>query len=274
MGKSVHPVAGIRREVGRIRAASAAIAAAAACRQALSAVTITVTAVPALGWGRSLRAAALSGARLAAPGAGRRAAASRCAGGTVPFLLPEGRCHGSLDAVTDSERRPLRSIAASAHDVASRTGELLAELLAVPGVRIFCGVRPAATDLPRTPHVVSAGRRLVLMESVAWPPGRYDMTDGRVHCDGTYIGQSVRPLLAAVQHWREVLPRNHHVSAMIVVHGGGGVITLPAPVAGDLAWVQAEDAVREARQRILRGRPAAASRAAVAALLDAVDSRA
>lgn len=267
MDKSFHPVAGIARGAGRTGAPRAA---AAACRQALTAVTSAVMAVRGLG-NRSLASALLSGARLAAPRAARRAAACRDSRGPGPVPLPERRCHGSLDAVTDNERRPLRSIAASAHDVASRTGDLLAELLAVPGVRIFCGVRPPGTDLPRTPHAVSAGRRLVLVESVAWPPGRYDMTDGRVNCDGIYIGQSVGPLLAAVQHWRNVLPRNHDVSAMIVVHGGGGVIILPSPVAGDLAWVQADDAVREVRQRIRRGRPVAGSRAAVAALLDAVD---
>ena len=72
---------------------------------------------------------------------------------------------------------------------------MLGELPAGPGVRIFQGVRPAAAeDLPRIPHAISAGRRLILIESVAWPPGRYQArADDRIHCDGTYIGQSVLP---------------------------------------------------------------------------------
>ena len=46
-------------------------------------------------------------------------------------------------------------------------GQLLTDLFALPGVRIFQGVRQAAVDAPRIPHAVSAGHRLVLVESVA-----------------------------------------------------------------------------------------------------------
>src|SRR5215470_11068945 len=95
-------------------------------------------------------------------------------------------------------------------------GALLTDLFALPGVRIFQGVRPAAADLPRIPHVISAGHRLVLVESVAWPPGRYAATAaGQIHCDGVYTGQSVLPLLTAVRHWRQALPRGHRVSALV-----------------------------------------------------------
>jgi hypothetical protein len=181
------------------------------------------------------------------------------------------RCYGSLEAITDSERRALRPIGVAAREVAGWTGALLGELLAVPGVRIFQGVRAPAGDAPRIPHAVSAGRGLVLVESVAWPAGQYATTaGGRVHCDGVYIGQSVRPLAAAVRHWREALPDGHRVTAVVVVHlaGRSGGLLL-APGAGrDLAWARPGEAVRCVRARLPRRRQAVSMRA-VAALVAA-----
>ena len=189
----------------------------------------------------------------------------------LPAAVLPGRCHGSLAAITDSERRGLRPIGTTAREVAARTGILLNELLARPGVRIFLGVRAAAApDLPRIPHAISAGRQLILVESVAWPPGRYAArTAGRIHCDGTYIGQSVRPLANAVRHWRETLPRGHRVSALVVVYPTtAGHLTLPAPATRDLAWTSADDAVRVIHARLPRGQPAVSMKA-VAALFAA-----
>jgi hypothetical protein len=177
--------------------------------------------------------------------------------------------HGKLDSVTDSERRALRSIGTTAREVAARTGALLAELFALPGVRIFQGVRPAAGVAP-VPHVVNAGRRLVFVESVAWPPGRYTTTTaGRVHCNGVYIGQSARVLIAAVRQWREDLPEGHGVSAVVVVHAtGGGELALPAATGRNVNWARASDAVRAVRAQLYyQGEPT--SLAAVAALIAA-----
>ena len=189
----------------------------------------------------------------------------------MPATVLTGRCHGSLDAITDSERRGLRPIGSTAREVAIRTGALLTDLLALPGVRIFQGVRQAAVDAPRIPHAVSAGHRLVLVESVAWPPGRYATTPaGQIHCDGVYIGQSVRPLIAAVRHWRQALPRGHRVSALVVVHPTAeGELALPAATAPDLAWARASDAVRDIRAHLPRGRQPVSIKA-VAALVAAI----
>jgi len=189
----------------------------------------------------------------------------------IPAAVRPGRCHGSLAAITDSERRGLRPIGTTAREVAARTGILLNELLALPGVRIFLGVRAAAApDLPRIPHAISAGRQLILVESVAWPPGRYAArTAGRIHCDGTYIGQSVRPLVHAVRYWRETLPRGHRVSALVVVHPTtAGDLALPAPTPRDLAWSRSDEAVSVIGARLPRGQPAASTKA-VAALFAA-----
>lgn len=188
----------------------------------------------------------------------------------VPATILSRRCHGSLDAITDSEQRALRPIGTTAHDVAARTGALLTGLFVLPSVRIFQGVRPTAADVPRVPHVISAGHRLVFVESVAWPSGRYATTAaGRIHCDGMYIGQSVRPLIAAVRHWREILPHGHLVSALVVVHPpADGELALPTATCRDLAWTRASDAVRDIRAQLPREQQATSIRA-VAALLAA-----
>ncbi len=162
------------------------------------------------------------------------------------------RFYGSLDAITDSERRALRSIGMTAGEAAAKTGVLLADLLALPGVRIFQSVRPASAEVPRIPHAINSGCRVVLVESVAWPPGQYAvMPTGRIHCDEVYIGQSVRPLVSAVRHWRSTLPRGHRVSALVVVHpthpAPDGQVGLPSPQSGHLAWARADSAVRELR---------------------------
>ena len=165
------------------------------------------------------------------------------------------RFHGSLDAITDSERRALRPIGTTTRDVAERTGELLAGLLDRPGLWAFQGIRPTPASQPRIPHAISAGRQLVLVESVAWPPGRYTTTPAcRIHCDGVHIGQSVAPLLAAIEHWRATLSCNHQVSALVVVHPAAqGTLTLPA-TAGGLAWSRGCDAVRHLTGLLPHGR--------------------
>ena len=58
----------------------------------------------------------------------------------------------------------------------------------------------------------------------------------------------MRPLIAAVRHWRQALPRGHRVSALVVVHPTAeGELALPAATAPDLAWARACDAVRDIR---------------------------
>jgi hypothetical protein len=126
--------------------------------------------------------------------------------------------------------------------------------------------------MPPIPHVISAGHRLVLVESVAWPPGRYTVTGtGQIHCDGIYIGQSAGPLIAAVGHWRELLPE-HRVSAFVVVHPiARGDLALPT-AAGDLAWALAGQAVRAIRARLPSGHQPVSVHA-VLTLLAATDRR-
>ena len=215
----------------------------------------TIEAISDVGWADAVWVTALCVAPPSALWTTRRTVAARRVRALVPRGLLGQRYHGSLNALDGEDMRSLRPVAASAYEVAARTGDLLADLIAIPGVRIFRGVHPCGAGLTLIPHAVSAGRQIVFVESVAWPPGHYEIApDGTVLCDGAYIGQSVRPLLAAVRHWRDTLARHHQVSATIVVHAtAGGHLTLAARMPDGLSWVRAEDAVAAIRHRILRG---------------------
>jgi hypothetical protein len=91
---------------------------------------------------------------------------------------------------------------------------------------------------------------------VAWPRGAYTTApDGGVLCDGTYIGQSVQPLLGAVRRLRRVLPRHHRVGAVVVVHPcGTGLLALPQPATSELIWLPAPDVAGHIGRRLRRGR--------------------
>ena len=168
------------------------------------------------------------------------------------------RSLGNLDEVTDSERRALRPIGTTAHEIAVLTAKLLSELLTFPSVRIFHGIRPAGADQPRIPHAISAGHQLILVDSVAWPPGAYTMAlTGQIYCDGRYIGQSVLPMVTAVRHWRAILPADHHVTGLVIVHPTPDRTQAPAPPAptsADLFWSRAHEVVRELSSRLPSGR--------------------
>jgi hypothetical protein len=165
------------------------------------------------------------------------------------------RVRGTLDGLTDDETRLLRPIGMSVREAAARTGALLDRLAGVPGVRVFAGVRPTKRS-PRIGFAVCTAAQVLLVESVAWPSGAYTVTpQGRVLCDGIYIGQSVRPLLGSVRLLRR-LARRQQVGAVVVVHPcGRGTPSLPARSPAGPAWL-APDQVHPqlARQLLLRRR--------------------
>jgi hypothetical protein len=167
------------------------------------------------------------------------------------------RLHGSLDGLTDSERRPMRPIGMSVREVAARTGSLLAQLIDIPGVRLFAGVRVAA-QLPPIAFAISAGSQVLLVESVAWPRGAYTTApDGGVLCDGTYIGQSVQPLIGSVRRLRRRLPRPHRVGAVVVVHPcDTGRLALPVSASAELTWLPAREVTGQIGGRLRRSRSA------------------
>lgn len=164
------------------------------------------------------------------------------------------RVHGSLDDLTDSERRPLRPIGMSVREVAARTGNLLARLADTPGVRLFACVR-VCDDLPPIGHVISAGPQVLLVESVAWPRGAYATgPDGGVLCEGTYIGQSVHQLVGSVRRLRRRLPR-HRVGAVVVVHpSGAGRLALPETAPAELTWLAPDEVAGHLVRRLGRVR--------------------
>lgn len=165
------------------------------------------------------------------------------------------RLYGSLNNLTDSERRPLRPIGMTVHEVATRTGNLLAGLVNAPGVRLFAGVRVSA-QLPPITFAVSAGRRLLLVEPVAWPRGAYTTTpSGGVLCDGTYIGQSVHPLIGSVRRLRRVLRHGRVAAVVVVFPTGGGTPSLPDTKSPELAWLSPGEVQSHIALGLRRRRP-------------------
>jgi hypothetical protein len=149
------------------------------------------------------------------------------------------RLRGTLDRLTDDEGRSLRPIGMSAREAASRTGTLLDRLAEIPGVRLFAGYRVAERG-PRIGYAISTASRLLLVESVAWPAGAYTVTSqGCVLCDGTYIGQSVQPLIGSVRLLRRLMHRRRrHIGAVVVVHSSGtGTPRLPVSSPTGPAWL-------------------------------------
>lgn len=172
--------------------------------------------------------------------------------------------YGNADGLTDSEQRPLRPIGYSVREIAARTGRLLVRLRSTPGVSLRAGVRIAPAAQPIGLAVITDGQ-VLLVESVAWPGGIYSTTpDGRVHCDGIYIGQSVRPLIGAVRRLWRTLPGLHRVAAVVVVHPYGcGPAALPETTHPALAWLRPANAAAYIGDRLcgpnrwLRAAPAA-----------------
>jgi len=212
-----------------------------------------ISFMPEMGWPQAAFLIALCGAPQAAILTARYVRLLRHVRSTIPVPVLERRLHGSLDMISDLEGRPLRPIGRPVRDIASRTGLLLAQLINMPSVRVFHGVRVPGSK-PLVAHAVAAGRTVILVESVAWPSGQYQ-TDGsgRISCDGLYIGQSVSTLMAAVRQCRNLLPRNHRVCAMVVVHPTGEAApSLPVSTMPDLTWVDVDGALGELRRRLPR----------------------
>jgi hypothetical protein len=182
---------------------------------------------------------------------------------------PLTRYHGDLGATSAEEHRALRPVGMTRADVVARTDALLTPLIERPGVRIFRSVRLARVSGTASAHAVSAGRTLVLIESVAWPSGRYAMdAAGELSCDGHMIGQSASPLAAAVTAFRDRLPRRHRVRALVAVHRTGfGRYTLPEGTR-NLGWLMA-DHLAAALHDALPRRADQVSRQVLAALTEA-----
>jgi hypothetical protein len=184
----------------------------------------------------------------------------------APLRVAEQRRHGELPSAATHGRGSLRSVGAGGAAVAARTDTQLGALTVLPGVRIFRGIRASHPFRVIATHAVSAGRVVVLVESVAWPPGDYRVDpDGQVWCDGLPTGQTTVGLQAAVAACRRRLPRDHLVRALICVHrtAAAGYL-LPAP-GRTVSWTFAEDLV-ETLMPHLAPYAAAVSRHVVAAL--------
>src|SRR5262249_24878732 len=217
-------------------------------------------------WPDAIFLVVLGGASPSALWATRRAVAFRRVWRSAPIGRLEQRRHGDLSAITDSEQRPLRPIGTPAAEVAARTDTLLGGLVAIPSVRIFLGVRLTGSTLPLASHAISAGRLLILVESVTWPPGWY-RTDaiGRVCCHESYAVHPSAHRAPAGPGARRSLPRSPRVSDWVVVPPtADGGYALPSS-SRELAWALADDVIDHLHERIAR-HPSTVSRHTIAAL--------
>ena len=183
--------------------------------------------------------------------------------GEVPAGLLHRRWHGDLTAISADEYRALRPIGMARADAVRRTEDLLRPLTDIPSVRIFRGVRLGGAAAA---FAVTAGRLVLIVEPVAWPPGRYllDAT-GQIRCDRRFIGQSAGPLAAGVAALRARLPRSHRVRALVAVLPiADGPFVLPVPTK-EVAWTLARDLPITMRTELAR-HPRTVSRHIVAAL--------
>ncbi|NMO51689.1 hypothetical protein HH310_10860 [Actinoplanes sp. TBRC 11911] len=163
------------------------------------------------------------------------------------------RLRGTLECLTDDEKRPLRPIGMGVREAAARTGDLLVRLADIPGVRLLAGVR-VTRRTPPIGFVLVTATHVLLIESVAWPSGAYTTTSqGAILCDGVDIGQSVHPLAGAVHRMRR-LARRRVVSAAVVVHpSDSGRPSLPVTHPGGPIWLSPGE-VRSHIARHLRGK--------------------
>jgi|GEM_PF-6515166 len=100
-----------------------------------------------------------------------------------------GRRRGAADAGPAAERTG-----------AADTAAALESLVAVPGTRIFHGLRiPGEPDI-HVDHAVLNGGRLVLVESVVWPAGRYRWVNDREMAQTPSRRATVRPVRVADLH--------------------------------------------------------------------------
>jgi hypothetical protein len=245
------PPIAIRRLPGQFGIIAAAAASLTGWLMTLACLVSVVSFVPDIGWTEIGYIVVLCVAPQCAILATRHVRSSLRIRATLPPSLVDRRLHGNLDAVSDGRLRPLRSIGTAAAEVTAQTGALLIGLISNPGVHVFHSIRATSSRIPVVAHAVTAGRTVTLVESVAWPPGQYQVDhDGRLRCDGRYIGQSVDLLLAAVRYWKAALPRSHRVTAIVVIHRTGpGRYALPATLSSEIEWAEPETALGTLRAR-------------------------
>ena len=114
----------------------------------------------------------------------------------------------ALRPIHGHRRSPGGAGAAAELTGAAGTAAALESLLSIPGTRIFHGLRiPGEPDI-HVDHAVLNGGRLVLIESVVWPPGEYRWVNDREVGRASSRRPNVRPVRMAD------LPENRTVSKL------------------------------------------------------------
>lgn len=230
---------------------------------------VAVLSVRDLDPGTLLAVALMGGSAQTARHARARLKAARKVRGEVPHRVLRQRWHGDLTTVSADEYGALRPIGMARADAVRRTEELISPLTDIPSVRIFRGVHLGGPDRTVAAFAVTAGKLVLIVEPVAWPPGHYliDAT-GQVRCDCRFIGQSAGPLAAGVAALRARLPRTHRVRALVAVLPiADGAFVLPVPTK-EVAWTLARELPITMRTELAR-HPRTVSRHIIAALAHA-----
>jgi hypothetical protein len=148
------------------------------------------------------------------------------------------------------------------------TGDLLARYLAdIPAARVFHQVTWPGTEFPEVDHAVLCGHRLVLIDSMIWPPGRYSVDrQGYVQRDGKSFGGGALVLGEAARAFQLLLPRLE-VRGVVVLWPESSDETVSSTWEGtDVAVTGAEGFIREVGDW-LAGQPTTVDRNVLAVLL-------
>lgn len=148
------------------------------------------------------------------------------------------------------------------------TGDLLARYLTdIPAARVFHQVTWPGTDYPEVDHAVLCGHRLVLIDSMIWPPGKYSVDrQGYVQRDGKSFGGGALVLGEAARAFQLLLPRLE-VRGVVVLWPETADRTASNTWEGtDVAVTDAEGFVREVGEW-LAGQPTTVDRNVLGVLL-------
>ncbi|KAA9161380.1 DnaJ domain-containing protein [Amycolatopsis acidicola] len=110
------------------------------------------------------------------------------------------------------------------------TAELLERYLTrLPHVRVFHGLALPGSVFADVDHAVLAGKRLVLVESKTWLPGRYGADDdGTLWRDDRLFRGGATRLPEAIEAYRNLLPGVEVRGALVVYPSRAGEITTEA----------------------------------------------
>ncbi|GDY31186.1 J domain-containing protein [Gandjariella thermophila] len=148
------------------------------------------------------------------------------------------------------------------------TADLLARYVTdIPSARVFHQVTWPGTEFPEVDHAVLCGHRLVLIDSMIWPGGRYTVDrQGYIQRDGKSFGGGALVLGEAARAFQLLLPRLEVRGVVLVWPETSDAAASSTWEGTDVAVTGAEGFVREVGDW-LAGQPTTVDRNVLAVLL-------